>query len=186
MKPCRTARAAPLPSTTVAHPEGYEIKGNADSMLYHVPGSRYYKATKAEVYFATVTDAESRGAAPPRPKRPPQKSRPEPTTRAFEDVLGKYHGLQTKTRRRRQPRTTTQRKTPDGSEGQSLRVPARHHHRLEVALVQRAPVHRLPHRGLEDPRLDHAQARQRRSAASKSSARETSSASTSTPPDPAS
>jgi len=46
-------------------PEGYDIKGNADSMLYHVPGSRYYDATKAEVYFATVEDAESAGFAAP-------------------------------------------------------------------------------------------------------------------------
>ena len=46
-------------------PEGYEIKGNADSMLYHVPGSRYYGATKAEVYFETVEDAESAGFSAP-------------------------------------------------------------------------------------------------------------------------
>jgi large subunit ribosomal protein L22 len=46
-------------------PEGYEIKGNEDSMLYHVPGSRYYGATVAEVYFATVEDAESAGFAAP-------------------------------------------------------------------------------------------------------------------------
>jgi large subunit ribosomal protein L22 len=46
-------------------PEGYDIKGNADSMLYHVPDSRYYKATKAEVYFATVEDAERAGFAAP-------------------------------------------------------------------------------------------------------------------------
>jgi hypothetical protein len=46
-------------------PEGYDIKGNADSMLYHVPGGRYYGATKAEVYFATVEDAEDAGFAAP-------------------------------------------------------------------------------------------------------------------------
>ena len=46
-------------------PEGHDIKGNADSMLYHLPGSRYYKATKAEVYFATVEDAERAGYAAP-------------------------------------------------------------------------------------------------------------------------
>jgi hypothetical protein len=46
-------------------PEGYDIKGNEDSMLYHVPGSRYYGATVAEVYFATVEDAESAGFAAP-------------------------------------------------------------------------------------------------------------------------
>ncbi len=46
-------------------PEGYEIKGNADSMMYHVPGSRYYKATVAEVYFDTVENAEAAGFAAP-------------------------------------------------------------------------------------------------------------------------
>ena len=51
-------------------PEGYDIKGNEDSMLYHVPGSRYYGATKAEVYFAAVEDAESAGFAAPGGGRP--------------------------------------------------------------------------------------------------------------------
>ena len=50
-------------------PVGFEIKGNADSMLYHVPGSRYYKATKAEAWFATAEDAERAGfSAPPSAK----------------------------------------------------------------------------------------------------------------------
>ena len=30
-------------------PEGYEIKGNASSMLYHVPGSAFYDRTDAEI-----------------------------------------------------------------------------------------------------------------------------------------
>ena len=46
-------------------PEGFDIKGNADSMLYHVPGSRYYGPTKAEVYFETVEDAENAGFSAP-------------------------------------------------------------------------------------------------------------------------
>ena len=46
-------------------PEGYEIKGNADSMMYHEPGGRYYKATVAEVYFDTVESAEAAGFAAP-------------------------------------------------------------------------------------------------------------------------
>ena len=41
-----------------------EIKGNADSMKYHEPGSRYYNQTKAEVYFDTVENAEAAGFAP--------------------------------------------------------------------------------------------------------------------------
>ena len=42
-------------------PEGYPIKGNADSKLYHGPDSRYYDATVAEVWFATAEDAERAG-----------------------------------------------------------------------------------------------------------------------------
>jgi hypothetical protein len=46
-------------------PEGYEIKGNAGSMLYHEPGSRYYGATKAEVWFDSVESAEAAGFSKP-------------------------------------------------------------------------------------------------------------------------
>ncbi len=50
-------------------PEGFTIKGNADSMLYHVVGSRYYDSTVAEVWFATPEDAERVGfRAPGAPK----------------------------------------------------------------------------------------------------------------------
>ena len=42
-------------------PEGYEIKGNASSMLYHVPGSAFYNRTIAEYWFATAEDAEAAG-----------------------------------------------------------------------------------------------------------------------------
>jgi large subunit ribosomal protein L4 len=46
-------------------PDGFPIKGNADSMLYHVPGSRFYNQTKAEVWFATEADAEAAGFSLP-------------------------------------------------------------------------------------------------------------------------
>ena len=46
-------------------PAGHEIKGNAGSMLYHEPGSRYYGATKAEVWFDTVESAEAAGFSKP-------------------------------------------------------------------------------------------------------------------------
>ena len=46
-------------------PDGYPIKGNAGSMLYHEPDSRYYKATKAEVWFDTVESAEAAGFSKP-------------------------------------------------------------------------------------------------------------------------
>jgi large subunit ribosomal protein L17 len=46
-------------------PEGFPIKGNDSSKLYHVPGSSHYEQTKAEVWFATVEDAEAAGFALP-------------------------------------------------------------------------------------------------------------------------
>lgn len=46
-------------------PEGFEIKGNEESKLYHVPGSRHYNQTKAEYYFATVEAAEAAGFSAP-------------------------------------------------------------------------------------------------------------------------
>jgi large subunit ribosomal protein L22 len=76
-------------------PEGYEIKGNADSMLYHVPGSRYYKATKAEVYFATVEDAEAAGFSPTAAEAAAEEEQQDADTEPaaeVEDVLGKYRG----------------------------------------------------------------------------------------------
>jgi large subunit ribosomal protein L4 len=42
-------------------PEGYDIKGNASSMLYHVPGSAFYNRTVAEVWFKSAEDAEAAG-----------------------------------------------------------------------------------------------------------------------------
>ncbi len=46
-------------------PEGFEIKGNASSMLYHEPDSRYYESTKAEVWFDSVESAEAAGFSKP-------------------------------------------------------------------------------------------------------------------------
>jgi large subunit ribosomal protein L22 len=54
-----------LPADDGSAPEGYEIKGNADSMLFHVPGSRYYNQTVAEVWFDTVEHAEAAGFSAP-------------------------------------------------------------------------------------------------------------------------
>jgi large subunit ribosomal protein L17 len=48
-----------------SQPEGFPIKGNADSMLYHVPGSQFYDRTVAEVWFATEEDAEQAGFSLP-------------------------------------------------------------------------------------------------------------------------
>lgn len=48
----------------VAHqgpPDGFTIKGNVQSMLFHTPDSPYYGRTKPEVWFRTEADAESAG-----------------------------------------------------------------------------------------------------------------------------
>ncbi len=50
-------------------PEGFEIKGNASSKLYHVPGSSFYNRTKAEVWFASAEDAEAAGFELPKSQR---------------------------------------------------------------------------------------------------------------------
>ena len=44
-----------------SQPEGYPIKGNADSMLYHVPGSSHYDRTIAEVWFDSAESAAAAG-----------------------------------------------------------------------------------------------------------------------------
>lgn len=51
---------APLEDVNEA-PEGYPIKGNADSMKYHQPDGRWYEKTVAEVWFATPEAAEEAG-----------------------------------------------------------------------------------------------------------------------------
>ncbi len=67
------ATAAPdsaLPEGAVAAtedgtaPEGHDVKGNADSGLYHVPGSQWYDATVAELWFASAEAAEAAGFKP--------------------------------------------------------------------------------------------------------------------------
>ncbi|WP_219943918.1 50S ribosomal protein L22 [Iamia sp. SCSIO 61187] len=45
-------------------PEGFEIKGNESSKKFHVPGSRWFDQTNAEVWFATPEDAEAAGFEP--------------------------------------------------------------------------------------------------------------------------
>jgi large subunit ribosomal protein L4 len=42
-------------------PDGFPIKGNASSMLYHVPGSAFYERTVPEVWFRTAKAAEDAG-----------------------------------------------------------------------------------------------------------------------------
>jgi large subunit ribosomal protein L22 len=65
------AEEVELPAGAVAPPEdgsipeGYPIKGNANSMKYHEPGGRYYDITIAEMFFDTVENAEAAGYEAP-------------------------------------------------------------------------------------------------------------------------
>ena len=51
--------AAPLADGS--GPEGFDVKGNKDSMKFHLPGSQWYDATVAEVYFRTAEAAVAAG-----------------------------------------------------------------------------------------------------------------------------
>ena len=61
------AAAVALPDGAVAAtedgaaPEGYPVKGNADSGLYHEPDGQWYDQTIAEFWFASADDAEKAG-----------------------------------------------------------------------------------------------------------------------------
>ena len=68
-------------------PDGFTIKGNDDSMLYHRPDSRSYGATVAEVWFDTAASAEAAGFTlantHPKPASEtdvPVEATPEPAT----------------------------------------------------------------------------------------------------------
>jgi large subunit ribosomal protein L4 len=50
---------APLKSGNA--PKGYDVKGNADSGLYHEPDGQWYDATDAEFWFKSAEDAEAAG-----------------------------------------------------------------------------------------------------------------------------
>jgi large subunit ribosomal protein L17 len=51
--------AAPLEDGSA--PEGYAVKGNADSGLYHEPDGQWYEQTVAEFWFKSAADAEAAG-----------------------------------------------------------------------------------------------------------------------------
>ena len=50
-----------FPNEDGSAPEGFEIKGNADSMKFHTPESPWYGQTKAEAWFATEEAAVAAG-----------------------------------------------------------------------------------------------------------------------------
>ncbi|NNG39047.1 50S ribosomal protein L17 [Flexivirga sp. ID2601S] len=56
--------AAPVDGGLSPDPEKFTVKGNEDSMKYHVPGSRWYDSTVAEVWFTTPEAAQAAGFEP--------------------------------------------------------------------------------------------------------------------------
>ena len=62
--PAATGSHAPLEDGS--QPEGFPIKGNESSKLYHRPGTRFYDSTVAEIWFATDADAEAAGYSLPK------------------------------------------------------------------------------------------------------------------------
>ena len=61
--PYGAGSAAPLEDG--AAPEGFTVKGNADSMMYHTTESRWYEQTIAEVWFVDAETAEAAGFTAP-------------------------------------------------------------------------------------------------------------------------
>ncbi len=49
------------PTDDGSAPAGFDIKGNKDSMKYHLPDGRWYESTVAEVWFRTEAAAEAAG-----------------------------------------------------------------------------------------------------------------------------
>jgi large subunit ribosomal protein L4 len=54
-------KGAKAPLKSGGAPKGYDIKGNADSGLYHEPDGQWYDSTVAEFYFKSAEDAEAAG-----------------------------------------------------------------------------------------------------------------------------
>jgi large subunit ribosomal protein L4 len=44
-----------------SEPDGFPVKGNESSKLYHLPGTSFYNRTEAEVWFASAEAAEKAG-----------------------------------------------------------------------------------------------------------------------------
>ncbi|WP_456107191.1 sunset domain-containing protein [Phycicoccus flavus] len=50
-------------------PRGWDVKGNADSMLFHTPQSPWYGRTRAEVWFRDAEAARAAGFTDARDRR---------------------------------------------------------------------------------------------------------------------
>jgi large subunit ribosomal protein L4 len=54
-------KGAKAPLKSGGAPKGFEVKGNADSGLFHEPDGQWYDQTEAEFYFKTAEAAEAAG-----------------------------------------------------------------------------------------------------------------------------
>jgi large subunit ribosomal protein L22 len=54
-------QGAAWPNEDGSAPEGYTVKGNADSGYYHPEGTRFFNQTDAEFWFRDAADAEAAG-----------------------------------------------------------------------------------------------------------------------------
>ncbi len=66
-EPYGEGSAAPAPDGS--GPEGFTVKGNASSMVYHDETSPSFEETRAEVWFLSAAHAEAAGFRPPRRSR---------------------------------------------------------------------------------------------------------------------
>jgi hypothetical protein len=57
------------PAADGSGPEGFTVKGDASSMIYHDESSPSYDETAAEVWFVSIAHAEAAGFRPPRRSR---------------------------------------------------------------------------------------------------------------------
>jgi hypothetical protein len=57
------------PAADGSGPEGFTVKGNASTMIYHDETSPAFEETRAEVWFLSAAHAEAAGFRPPRRTR---------------------------------------------------------------------------------------------------------------------
>ena len=61
IEPVAAPPARWVPPVDGVVPEGYPIKANDASMIFHVPGGRFYERTRAERCYADAADAIADG-----------------------------------------------------------------------------------------------------------------------------
>lgn len=62
----RPGATSAKPASDGSCPAAFPIKGNENSMIYHVPGDRYYSRTRAEQCFSTEAAARAAGFRAPK------------------------------------------------------------------------------------------------------------------------